>query len=299
MSIGGSCVMDRPTPDDPLLPPPGRNTHAMNTKSASRGTAKKKTATRHRLSSVATAVRLLQAFSEQEAEIGVSELAKRLKVSKSTVHRLAVTLVEANLLEQNPETERYRLGIGLFGLGTLVRQRMNLSNEARPYLFELRTVTNETILLGIASGLDVMHVYDLESLQALAIKSDLGSRRPGYCTAIGRAIFAFAPDETIDALLEGPLPARTPQTVTDPARLREILAEVRRRGFAVEDGEYELGVRAIAAPVRDASGAVVGAVGIAGPSQRLSREAMRQFAVPLLEVVKSISTRLGYAPRHA
>lgn len=281
--------------DDHLLLAKKRKTPAMNASVKETARAKKAApATRNRLSSVTTAIRLLKAFSEDEVEIGVSALAQKLKVAKSTVHRLAVTLVAEGLLEQNPETERYRLGIGLFGLGTLVRRRMNLSNEARPYLFDLRKHTGETIILGIPSDMDVMYVYDLESPQALAIKSDLGARKPAHCTAVGRAIFAFAPEETLDRLLSAPLERRTAHTVTDPARLREILAEVRQRGFAVEDQENEPGIRVIAAPVRDSSGAVIGAVGVAGPSQRLSVDAIEDFAPPLMEAVAAISSRLGY-----
>src|SRR5262245_36754288 len=97
-----------------------------------------------RLSSVATSIRLLKAFSEEQVEIGISDLAKRLGVAKSTVHRLAVTLVADGMLEQNPDTGKYRLGLSLFRLGSLVRRRMSVSNEARPLLRELREKVNET-----------------------------------------------------------------------------------------------------------------------------------------------------------
>jgi DNA-binding IclR family transcriptional regulator len=105
-----------------------------------------------RLSSVATAVRLLKAFSEQQVEIGISDLAKRLGVAKSTVHRLAVTLVAAGMLEQNSDSGKYRLGIALFRLGSLVRRRMTVSNEARPLLRELREKVNETVHLAVLDG---------------------------------------------------------------------------------------------------------------------------------------------------
>lgn len=252
-------------------------------------------ATRNRLSSVATAIHLLKAFSEGEGEIGVSALSKKLKVAKSTVHRLAQTLVGEGLLEQNPQTERYRLGVGLFALGTLVRRRMDLPNEARPYLFDLRKLTGETIILGIPSDGEVMHIYDLESPQALAMKSDLGARKPAHCSAVGRAIYAFAPETVVEGMLQAPLKRRTPKSVTDPVRLRKIFAEVRERGFAIEDEENEPGIRGVAAPVRDSTGAVVGAVGIAGPLQRLSIERLEEFAPPLLSAVAAISSRLGYA----
>lgn len=276
-----------------------RNSEPMNPPSKDTSSSKKTPSSkRNRLSSVTTAIRLLKAFSEDEVEIGVSALALKLKVAKSTVHRLAVTLVSEGLLEQNPETERYKLGVGLFGLGTLVRRRMNVSNEARPFLFDLRKHTGETIILGIPTDIEIMHVYDLESPQALSIKSDLGVRRPAHCTAVGRAIFAFAPEETIEHVLAGPLARRTPRTPVDPKQIRKIFAEVRERGYAIEDEESEPGIRVIAAPVRDSNGVVVAAVGIGGPLQRLSIEALEGFAPPLLETVAAISARLGYSARH-
>jgi IclR family KDG regulon transcriptional repressor len=258
---------------------------------------KKPRVERNRLSSVATAIRLLKAFSEQEEELGVSALAQKLGVAKSTVHRLAVTLVSEGLLEQDPRTDRYRLGVGLFGLGTLVRRRMNLSNEARPFLFDLRSRTGETILLGIPAETEVMYVYNLESPQALRMRSDIGVRRPAHCTAVGRAIFAYAPQTVVDRVLAGSLARRTPKTVTDKAALRAILAGVRERGYAVEDEECEPGIRCIAAPVRGADGTVAGAIGIAGPSQRLSLEALAELSKPLLAAAAAVSVRLGYVTR--
>jgi IclR family transcriptional regulator, KDG regulon repressor len=253
---------------------------------------------RNRLSSVTTAIRLLKEFSGNEAEIGVTALAKRLKVAKSTVHRLALTLVAEGLLEQNPATERYRLGVGLFALGTLVRRRMDLSNEARPYLFDLRKHTGETIILAVPTGLEAMHVYDLESPQALGMKSGLGARKPAYCTAVGRAIFSFAAPKVIDELLAGKLEKRTRNTIVDPHRLRKVMAEVRQRGFAVDDEECDPGIRAVAAPVYDSTGAVAGAVGIAGPSQRFSTEAVKRSIPLLLDAASAISARLGYDALH-
>jgi IclR family transcriptional regulator, KDG regulon repressor len=251
---------------------------------------------RGRLSSVAMAVRLMKAFSDGEAEIGVSALAARLGIAKSTVHRLASTLVAEGMLEQNPETGRYRLGIALFGLGALVRRRMNLSTEAKPFLFELRERTNETVLLAIPADGEVMYVYNLESTQAIRMRSDIGVRQPAWCTAVGRAIFAFKAEAAIARLVSGPLAPRTPRTLTDPVALRAALAEVRRLGYAIEDEESEAGMRCVAAPVRDASGEVVAAVGVAGPVQRLSLERLAEIAAPVTETAAAIAARLGYQP---
>src|SRR5258708_38865754 len=121
---------------------------------------------RERLSSVATAIRLLKAFSEDEVEIGISALARRLGLAKSTVHRLAVTLVSEGLLEQNRDNDKYQLGIALFRLGALGRRRMNGSNEARPYLYDLREKTNESVHLAVLDETKSMYVYNREATAA-------------------------------------------------------------------------------------------------------------------------------------
>ncbi len=252
-----------------------------------------------RLSSVAMAVRLLKAFSEDDTEFGISALAKRLGVAKSTVHRLAATLLSEGLLEQDPVSGKYRLGMGLFRLGTLVRRRLNVSNEARPYLFELRGITNETVHLAILDGAETMYVYDLESTQAVRLRSNLGVRKPAYCTAEGQAILAFKPAHVVEAVIAAGLVARTPATTTEPAKFREALAQVRQRGYAVEDEESEAGMRCIAAPIRNDVGEVIAAIGVAGPVSRLSKKTVAAFIPHVMATADAISARIGYRARAA
>jgi IclR family KDG regulon transcriptional repressor len=250
-----------------------------------------------RLSSVASAVALLKAFSEDDVELGISALAKCLGVAKSTAHRLAVTLVAEGLLEQDRDSGRYRLGIALFRLGALVRRRMDVSSEAKAFLYDLRETTNESVHLAILDGVEIMYVYNLESTQAIRMRSDIGVRKPAYCTAEGQAILAFQPADVIAAVIAAGLSPRTPQTITEPARLRDALAVVRKRGCAIEDEESEIGMRAIAAPIRDDSGAVVAAVGVAGPVTRLSKRTISAFVPHVIETATAISRRLGYRDR--
>lgn len=252
-----------------------------------------------RLSSVATSVRLLKAFSEEQVEIGISDLAKRLGVAKSTVHRLAVTLVADGMLEQNPETEKYRLGIALFRLGSLVRRRMTMSNEARPLLRELREKVNETVHLAVLDGREIMYVFNLESTHALRMRSDVGVRKPAHCTAEGQAILAFQSAEVVERVIRDGLAARTPQTVTDPQALKKVLDGVRARGCAIEDEESEPGMRCIAAPLRNDAGEVVAAIGLAGPVSRLSKKSLATFIPHVIETAAAISARLGYRGRAA
>jgi len=252
-----------------------------------------------RLSSVSTSIRLLKAFSEEQVEIGISDLAKRLGVAKSTVHRLAVTLVAGGMLEQNPDTGKYRLGIALFRLGSLVRQRMTISNEARPLLRDLREKVNETVHLAVLDGSEIMYVFNLESTHALRMRSDVGVRKPAHCTAEGQAILAFQPAEVFERVVDHGLVARTPQTVTEPQALRKVLDSVRARGCAIEDEESELGMRCIAAPLRNDAGEVVAAIGLGGPVSRLSKKALATYIPHVIETAAAISARLGHRGRMA
>jgi IclR family KDG regulon transcriptional repressor len=247
-----------------------------------------------RLSSVGTAIQLLKAFSEEQVDIGISELSRRLGVAKSTVHRLAATLAAEGLLEQDRETEKYRLGIALFRLGALVRRRMDISSQGRPYLYAWREKTNETVHLAILDGTEIMYVYNLESTQAIRMRSDLGVRKPAYCTAEGQAILAFQPQAVVDQVIAQGLQPRTPQTITDPAALLKALAVVRQRGCAIEDEESEIGMRGISAPIRNDVGEVVASVGIAGPVTRLSKKAVTAFIPHVIETADLVSSRLGY-----
>src|SRR5215204_4695231 len=187
-----------------------------------------------RLSSVGTAIQLLKAFSEEQVDIGISDLSRRLGIAKSTVHRLAATLVAEGLLEQDRESGKYRLGIALFRLGALVRRRMDISSQGRPFLYALREKTDETVHLAILDGTEIMYVYDLESSQAIRMRSDLGGRKPAYCTAEGQAILAFEPPDVVEQVIARGLSARTPQTITSADGLRRALEAVRQRGCAIE-----------------------------------------------------------------
>ena len=175
---------------------------------------------------------------------------------------------------------------------------MNVSNEARPYLYDLREKINETVHLAILDGSEIMYVYNLESTQAIRMRSDIGVRKPAYCTAEGQAILAFQPgrDRTRG---RGRACAAHAQDHHQPDRFIKALGVVRQRGCAIEDEESELGMVCIAAPIRDDSGAVVAAVGIAGPLMRLSKKSIAAFLPHVIATADLVSVRLGYRGRAA
>ena len=250
-----------------------------------------------RLSSVTSALLVMQAFSAEEAEIGISSLAKRLKLAKSTVHRLAVTLASEGFLEQNAENGRYRLGLSLFTLGALARRRLDGSNVSRPLLGVLRDKFQEAATLAILSRTSIMYLHNLESGRAIGIRAYIGDLKPAACTAEGRVLLAYGPPAVLADVLKEGIEARTPRTLTTPAALQRALDEVRLAGYAIDDEESEVGMRCGAAPVRDISGKVIAAVGLAGPTQRLTKKDLRAMAPEVVATGEAVSVRLGYRPR--
>lgn len=252
---------------------------------------------RNRLSSVASAVRVLKAFTATRPNWGVADLAEHLAMSRSTVHRILSTLTDEGLLEQDPDTARYRLGLALFDLAAAVPSQRNLHEAVLLPMTDLRNATGETVQVGVLDGRQVVYVERLESPHTLRLFTELGRRNDAYCTASGKVLLAFAPDAALRKLLDGwVLESKTDHTITSRPALRAHLAEVRARGYAENRHEFEVGVVSIAAPIRNASGETVAALSVAGPADRIDNR-RDQFAEAVVSLAWSTSRRLGYRGR--
>ena len=251
---------------------------------------------RMRLSSVANAIRLTKAFSEHEYEMGISALAGRLGLAKSTVHRLATTLVEYDILEQNRETGKYRLGLALFELGTLVRRKMDTASESRAQMYSLAETTGETVQLAVFDHMSVLYIRILESRQAVRMSTIAGSRAPAHCTSVGKVLLAHQPAEVVKQVTEQGLKRFTANTITDPAVLAEELTAIRAKGYAIDDEEIEVGLRCVAAPIRNHTGRVIAAISVAAPVQRMTKKNVQTTAPTVVAAADAISRRLGYLP---
>jgi len=257
---------------------------------------KKPRAKRMRLSSVANSIRLTKAFSESEYEMGISALASRLGLAKSTVHRLATTLVEYDILEQNRETGKYRLGLALFELGTLVRRKMDTASESRAQMYSLAETTGETVQLAVFDHMSVLYIRILESRQAVRMSTIAGSRAPAHCTSVGKVLLAHQPAEVVKQVTEQGLKRFTANTITDPAVLAEELTAIRAKGYAIDDEEIEVGLRCVAAPIRNHTGRVIAAISVAAPVQRMTKKNVQTTAPTVVAAADAISRRLGYLP---
>jgi DNA-binding IclR family transcriptional regulator len=249
------------------------------------------------LSSVRNAARLLKVFRSRERELGVSELARRLGLGKSSVHRVLATLAAEGLIEQNPDTGNYRLGLVMFELGEAVRVHMDLHAAAGPVLAALREQTRESCQVGVLDGHDVVYVDRLESPQTLRLFTETGRRVPAHCTSSGKILLAHLDPVALAAILDTmPLEALTPRTITDRAGLSDELSRVRRRGWSEAVEEREVGVASIAVPIRDARDEVVAALSIGAPTARLGGGARKRLAPILVEAGEAASRRLGWSP---
>lgn len=247
-----------------------------------------------RLSSVTTAIHLLKTFTRDDNELGISELAKRLGVAKSTVHRLTSALLDEDLLQQNPENGRYRLGIGLFTLGSLVRAQLDVMSESKQILNDLRETTQENVRLAVLERQSAVFLHDFESPQALRLRSETGQLKPAYCTAEGLCLLSGLGEAELAKFMNYPRPRRTEKTITDEKELRALIDSVRQQGFAIEDEFCDLGTRCIAAPIRNGEGRVVAALGVAGPRVRIRKRQFAKLAQLVSQATEQISARLGY-----
>jgi DNA-binding IclR family transcriptional regulator len=229
-------------------------------------------------------------------ELRLSELSSLLKLSKSTAYRLLEAMRVHGLIARDTSSGRYRLGLRLFELGTRAVSGLELPRLAQPALEQLVEQTGETAQLGVLDGCDIIFVARAESPQALRMPSAVGRRTLAYCTGVGKVLLAHLPEEALRAYLASvTLDPRTTRTLSSPAALERDLRSVRARGYAVDDEEFCLGLRCVAAPIRDHTGAVVAGMSVAGPSSRVRREQVRGIAGRVMEAAAEISRRLGYS----
>ena len=209
---------------------------------------------------------------------------------------MATTLVTGGLLEKNPENDKYRLGLALFSLGGLVRRRLDVPSVARPILQELKSELNETVLLGILDGREVVYLFHFESTHAIRMQSDIGVRKSALCTGEGQVILAYSSDREVEEALADGLPRHTEYTITNPDLFREKLQRIRAQGYCIEDQESEVGMRCIAAPIFNMSGEVIAGMGLAGPIHRMEDEVVSRYVPYVMDTARAVSQRLGYRP---
>jgi IclR family KDG regulon transcriptional repressor len=241
---------------------------------------------------VERAMQILAAFDDEHADRGVSEIAQITGLHKATTHRIMITLLNGGFLERTIDGERFRLGLRVVELGLGALRGLDFRRAAFPYMQQLVERFDETCDLSILDRDRVLYVEVVHSEHSLTIAARVGRRLPAYCTASGRVFLAFLPPEVVEPILNAPLTVCTAKTITSPDRLREELEITRQRGYAFDDEEFEVGVRAISAPVRDIDSNVIAALSIPGPTNRMTPERVPKIVEALVEAANAISAHV-------
>lgn len=242
---------------------------------------------------LARAFRVLDAFIPEGADMGLSELVRHTGMAKATVYRLASQLVEVGALEKSGD--RYRPGLHLFELGSVVKRHRRLRDSALPLMEDLYEATHETVHLGIHDGLDVLYLEKIVGPRGSPISTRVGTRKPMYCTAIGKALLAFSPPELTTAVLAAGLAPHAPRTIRTPKLLLAELERATQTGVTYDREEYVPGTSCVASPVIDRNRFALAALSITGPTERFDPE---RFAPAVRTSALALSRLLsGELPR--
>jgi IclR family transcriptional regulator, KDG regulon repressor len=250
---------------------------------------------RYRIHVIDRAAQILDCFGFDHQELSVSEIGAKTGLHRSTAHRILMALEYNDLIKQNPSTGKYHLGIKLFKLGHQAVSQLNLREICRPFLSRLMNDTKETIHLAVLDDDQVLYLDKVEGPHALRMPSRVGRYIPTYCTSLGKAMLSCLDDQEVKSILRRQtLKPHTENTVKNINQLLADLRSVRKRGYAVDNEEIEIGLRCVGAPLRDYTGGMVGAISVAAPSARLSEKNTPVTGRMIIAIAAEISEQLGF-----
>jgi DNA-binding IclR family transcriptional regulator len=244
------------------------------------------------------ALAALEILANRDGECSLADLCTEMKLHKSTVHRLAMVLEQHRLVDKNPDTGRYRLGLRLFEFGSKALAALDLRGRARPYLDRLQGEFGETVFLCVLDDGQVFYVEKVESQSSIRTACTVGSRAPAYCTAVGKAMLAELSDSEVSGIVRRwGLEPITKNTITSATALKTELKAIRSRGYAIDDEEKEAGLRCVSAAVRGNSGKLFAAMSVSGPAFRMTKERIPQVGEGVMRAANELSVGLGYEAR--
>ncbi len=245
--------------------------------------------------SVDRALSILEALSDHNEGLGITEIAKGTNLHKSTVYRLLTTLIFKDYVEQDLETNRYRLSMKLFELGNKKIRDIDLLSISKPYTRELMESVNEVVHLVIRVGNNIIYIDKVDANNTIRMASNIGRRSPLYCTSVGKAMMAFLSEDEVEKIWNtSEVKKQTDNTIMDLEGLKKELKKISQLGYAEDDEENELGVRCIGAPVFNYRGEVEGAISISGPTLRVTKEKVEEYGKKVKKYADLISKELGY-----
>lgn len=240
---------------------------------------------------VVKALRILEILSNSSKPMGVTELAQAADLGKSNVHRLLQTLSELSYV-QTAGNGSYRASLKMWELGSHVFSRLGVRDIARPFMQALSEVTKETVHLSELNSGEVLYIDKIESSEPVRAYTQLGGRAPAYCTATGKAMLAYNSEEELETCFQT-VNTFTAKTITNLGRFLDEAAQIRKKRYAINRGEWRADIVGLAAPLVNAEGIVCGAIGISGPASRLDLREMEVLAPRVVGYAEQISADLG------
>jgi len=247
------------------------------------------------ISSLEKALHILSSFDFNNQVFSAQAISDRLNIPLSTTYRYLETLKERGFLLRNPVTKNYELGFMLFRLGNIVSSRMKLTETIFPHMKSLSSLSDETVLLTVISGLEVVCIERIETQRLIKLTLERGSSLPLHAGASSKILLAFQEDSFVDSMLKKTVLTKfTDNTITDPDLLKKDLKKIRKGGFSFSDQEVDLGAIAIGAPIFDHKGKVVAGLTVAGPRERINSMKKGRLIQLVKENAKRASYDLGY-----
>lgn len=244
------------------------------------------------IQTLARGLQIISALADAQDGMSITELAERFDVDKGNMSRFLQTLANYGYAEKSPDTRRYTLGPQVVRLSRSLLSRMKLREVAKPFLDELVRATGECAHLAILAQGRALYIDQAESPSSLRVNTGVGTMAPLHSTALGKVLLAYA-----NAPAAASLDSYTIRTITDPDALQSHLEKVRKQGYAIDDEEFEVGVRCIAVPVCDFRNRCAGAIGVSGPTSRMSLESLPITAQAVQEIGKALSARLSFGTK--
>jgi len=251
-------------------------------------------ASKNVVKSFAKMKQILDCFSRIERSLPLADISNRTRLPKATARRILASLQAIGFIEQDGRRDRYRLGIGLFELGSVVLTNMDLHREAGPVVNRLQQITGEGVHLCISNGSRMVLIDRREMETAPLNVVTTMEEAPIYCTGVGKAFLAFQSNEAIGRVIREGLKRYTARTITKPLALRAELRLTRERGYAIDFGEHEIGVRCVAAPIRNATGQVFASLSVTSVMERMPERRLLGLADTVIQAADQVSRQLGW-----
>ena len=250
-------------------------------------------APQYRIKVLEKALAVLDLFAEAVGELTLTQIGQRLQLSKATTFRIVNVLEGGDYLERVPGSQGYRLGLKLYRLGSIAESATAVQKLGRPYLHALAERSQETVHLTVLSKGEALYLDKIEGKHSVRVVSRVGMRLPAHCSGVGKVLLAHLDEQEVDRIVrDHGLRRFTPATITQRDALATELARIREQGYALDNEEIELGLKCVAAPVRDASGRVVAAISISGPKFRFDGPDQARFIALVLDGAQRISAAL-------